>query len=118
MSEPLVAPSNKDGRLQAASHSPVESSMIILIDMAHAPDRHQLIRESGIYDENIQQACRFSSFLSLGIALTCADADRLIDLSSGFSHRSVIFLGDRRGRPPWPAAVIGLEPAAVTESRR
>jgi hypothetical protein len=28
--------------------------------------------------------CRFSSFLSLGIALTCADAGRLIDLSSIF----------------------------------
>jgi hypothetical protein len=45
-------------------------------------------------------SCRFSSFLSLGIDLTCADAGRLTDLSSIFSHRSVIFLGDRRGRPP------------------
>ena len=44
--------------------------------------------------------CRFSSFLSLGIALTCADVERLIDLSSGFSHQSVIFLGDRRRHPP------------------
>ena len=35
--------------------------------------------------------------LSLGIALTCADADRLIDLPSEYSYRSVIFLGDRRG---------------------
>jgi hypothetical protein len=59
--------------------------------------------------------------LSPGIALTCADAGRLIDLSSAFSHRSVIFLGDRARAATriWPTAIIGLEPAAaVTESQR
>jgi hypothetical protein len=45
----------------------VESSMIILIDMAHAPDRHQLIRESGIYDENIQR--NWSGLFDCGVTL-------------------------------------------------
>jgi hypothetical protein len=37
------------------------------------------------------QGCRFSSFLSPGTSLTCACARVLTDLSTDFSHRSVIF---------------------------
>jgi hypothetical protein len=36
--------------------------------------------------------CRFPTFLSPGTALTSPDASCLMDLSSGFSHRSVISL--------------------------
>ena len=57
--------------------------------------------------------------LSLGIALTCADADRLIDLPSefltGLSFSSATGAALTR---IWPTPIIRLKPAAVTESQR
>ena len=56
--------------------------------------------EKAKFEMRTYNGCRFSSFLSLGIALNCADTGRLIDLSSAFSQRSVIFLGDRARSAP------------------
>jgi hypothetical protein len=56
----------------------------ILIDLAKMPDRCQIDENSAIYDENLDQGCRFSSFLSHGTALTWSAAEILIELSPAF----------------------------------
>jgi hypothetical protein len=57
---------------------------------------------------------------SPGIALTCSDVGRLIDLSSFFRTDLSFSSASGRGTPIriWPTAIIGLEPAAVTEYQR
>src|SRR6266516_3255635 len=71
-----------------------------------------------IYDENLER-CRFSSFLSHGTALTWSAAEPSNRFVTGFSHRSVIFLGDRvRAAPGSGRQRPSAEAPAVTESQR
>src|SRR6266516_292832 len=71
-----------------------------------------------IYDENLER-CRFSSFLSHGTALTWSAAEPSHRFVTGFSHRSVIFLGEGvRAAPGSGRQRPSAEAPAVTESQR
>src|SRR5262244_4355369 len=78
---------------------------------------------NAIYDEDLEDNnnnnCRFSSFLSHDTALTWSAAEPSHRFVTGFSHRSVIFLGDRvRAAPGSGRQQPSAEAPAVTESQR